>query len=210
MKRIKKSFFKIVFLLILIIPISCDNNKIVKNPEVKTEAKALKIGNADSKITIKVFSSLTCPHCANFHINIFEKLKKEYIDEGIVKFEHHSFPLDLAALNAEIIVRCHSDNNKSFQLLGEIYKKQSQWAVGSDINIINESIKKIGLNFGLSNKKMDDCLKNEIAQDEILNERIEAQKKYKIKSTPTIYINEKQYNGKHDYESFKKVIEKLL
>jgi len=57
---------------------------------------------------------------------------------------------------------------------------------------------------------MDDCLKNEIAQDEILNERIEAQKKYKIKSTPTIYINEKQYNGKHDYESFKKVIEKLL
>ena len=59
-------------------------------------------------------------------------------------------------------------------------------------------------------KKMEDCLKNEIAQDEILNERIEAQKKYKIKSTPTIYINEKQYNGKHDYESFKKAIEKLL
>ena len=43
-------------------------------------------------------------------------------------------------------------------------------------------------------------------QDQILNERIEAQKKYKIKSTPTIYINEKQYNGKHDYESFKKAI----
>ena len=59
MKRIKKSFFKIVFLLILIIPISCDNNKIVENPEVKTEGNALKIGNADSKITIKVFSSLT-------------------------------------------------------------------------------------------------------------------------------------------------------
>ena len=57
---------------------------------------------------------------------------------------------------------------------------------------------------------MEDCLKNEITQDEILNERIEAQKKYKIKSTPTIYINEKQYNGKHDYESFKKAIEKLF
>ena len=57
---------------------------------------------------------------------------------------------------------------------------------------------------------MDNCLKNEIAQDEILNERIEAQKKYKIKSTPTIYINNKQYNGKHEYKLFRKAIEKLL
>ena len=118
--------------------------------------------------------------------------------------------MDLAALNAEIIVRCHNDNSKKFQLLGEIYKKQSQWAVGSDINVINESIKKIGLDSGLSNKKMNDCLNSEIAQNEILNERIEAQKHYKIQSTPTIYINKKQYKGKHEYKPFKKAIEKLL
>ena len=40
---------------------------------------------------------------------------------------------------------------------------------------------------------MDSCLKNENAQDQILNQRIEAQKKYKIQSTPTIFINEKKY-----------------
>ena len=78
------------------------------------------------------------------------------------------------------------------------------------IALINESIKKIGLDSGLSNKKMDNCLKNEIVQDKILNERIEAQKQFKIKSTPTIYINEKQYSGKHEYKFFKKAIEKLL
>ena len=192
-----KFFYKIIFFILLTFPVNAKNN-------------ILAIGDLGSKINVKVFSSLTCPHCANFHKDIFKNLENDYIIKGKMRFEHHSFPLDLAALNAEIIIRCHSDNNKKFQLLGEIYKKQSQWAVGSDINIINESIKKIGLNFGLSNKKMDNCLKNEITQDEILNERIEAQKKYKIKSTPTIYINEKQYNGKHDYESFKKVIEKLL
>ena len=118
--------------------------------------------------------------------------------------------MDLAALNAEIIIRCHRDNNKKFQLLGEIYKKQSQWAVGSDINVINESIKKIGLDSGLSNNKMDDCLNNEAAQDQILNERIEAQKQYKIQSTPTIYINKKQNKGEHEYKPFKKAIKKLL
>jgi len=210
MRKISRFFFKVIPILFLITFTACDRNEISENNNVKIDGKILKVGSSDSKITVKVFSSLTCPHCANFHVSIFEKLKKEYIDKGVVKFEHHSFPLDLAALNAEIIVRCHSDNNKSFQLLGEIYKKQSQWAVGSDINIINESIKKIGLDSGLDNDKMDECLNNETTQDTILNERIEAQKKYKIESTPTIYINKKQYKDQHKYKQFKKAIEKLL
>ena len=197
MKEINKFFYKILFLVFITFSVNAEN-------------KILSIGDENANITIKVFSSLTCPHCAKFHENIFEKLKKEYIEKKTVRFEHHSFPLDLAALNAEIIIRCTIDNDKSFQLLGEIYKKQNQWAVGSDINVINESIKKIGLDSGLKNNKMDECLKNETAQDQILNERIEAQKQYKIQSTPTIYINKKQYKGKHKYDPFKKAIEKLL
>ena len=197
MREMNKFFYKLFFFILLTFSVNAEN-------------KILNIGKSDANITVKVFSSLTCPHCANFHKNIFENLKKDFIDKGLVKFEHHSFPLDLAALNAELIIRCHVDNIKKFQLLGEIYKKQNQWAVGSDINIINESIKKIGLSSGLNNNKMDDCLKNETAQDEILNERIEAQKEYKIQSTPTIYINKKQYKGKHEYKSFKTAIEKLL
>ena len=177
---------------------------------VQAESKILSIGSPDAKVTVKVFSSLTCPHCANFHEVIFDKLKDEYIKKGLVRFEHHAFPLDLAALNAEIIVRCQTNNDTKFKLLGEIYKKQTFWAIGSDINKINNLIKKVGLDFGLSKNKMDECLKNSDAQDEILNQRIEAQKKYKIEATPTIFINEKKYSGKVDYKSFKKVIEKNL
>ena len=174
------------------------------------ESKILSIGNPDAKVTIKVFSSLTCPHCASFHTNVYEKLKKEYIDKGLVKFEHHAFPLDLAALNAEVVVRCQENMEKKFDLLTEIYSKQTSWAVGSDINKINELIKKVGSNFDLTDEKMDKCLKNDQSQDEILEQRINAQKKYKIESTPTIIINEKKYSGKVDYKQFKKAIDKKL
>ena len=176
----------------------------------QAESKILSIGNPDAKVTVKVFSSLTCPHCATFHTSIFNKLKKEYIDEGLVRFEHHAFPLDLAALNAEVVVRCQTDNEKKFKLLEEIYNKQTFWAVGSDINKINDLIKKVGVDFDLTEEKMNVCLKNSNVQDEILNERIEAQKKYKIESTPTIFVNEKKYSGKVDYKKFKKIIEKNL
>ena len=57
---------------------------------------------------------------------------------------------------------------------------------------------------------MKNCLLNDKAQDEILNQRINAQKKYKIESTPTIIINEKKYTGKDNYNQFKKAIEKKL
>ena len=101
MKEINKFFYKITFLIFFVF-------------SAQAESKVLSIGNSEAKVTNKVFSSLTCPHCANFHSNIYEMLKKDYIDRGLVKFEHHAFPLDLAALNAEIIVRCQDNNNKKF------------------------------------------------------------------------------------------------
>ena len=174
------------------------------------ESKVLSMGSSEAKVTVKVFSSLTCPHCANFHTEIFNNLKKDFIDKGLVRFEHHAFPLDLAALNAEVIVRCQTNNIKKFELLEEIYNKQKFWAVGSDINKINGLIKQVGLNFNLTNEKMDVCLKDSSAQDEILEQRIEAQKKYKIDSTPTVIVNEKKYKNKTDYKLFKKIIEKNL
>ena len=198
MKEVNKFFF-IITLFIL----SFSNT-------IGAENRITSIGNANAKINVKVFSSLTCPHCASFHLKIFENLKKDFIDKNLVKFEHHGFPLDLAALNAELIVRCNNDINKKFQLLSEIYKKQNEWAVGSDIIPINESIKKIGLSLGLQDNDMSKCLENEKMQDQILNERIDAQKKYNINSTPTILINEKKYTGKHNYRDFKKELEKFL
>ena len=197
MKEINKLIYKIIFLLSFIF-------------NAYAESKILSIGDPNAKVTVKVFSSLTCPHCASFHKEIFKNLKRDFINNGLVRFEHHSFPLDLAALNAEIIVKCHVDNIKKFELLDKMYEKQKIWAVGSDINKINDSIKKIGLEINLTNEKMDKCLNNEKKQDEILNTRIEAQKKYKINSTPTVFINEKRYTDKVDYKEFKRILEKNI
>ena len=196
MKEIN-NFFKILFCCFFIFT-------------TKVESKVISIGNANANITVKVFSSLTCPHCASFHNEVFNSLKLDYIDKGLVRYEHHAFPLDLAALNAEMVVRCQTNNDKRFKLLEEIYNQQKVWAVGSDINKINALLMVIGLDFGLTNEVMNSCLKNNEVQDEILNERIKAQKKYKIDSTPTILVNEKKYNNKIDYKAFKKIIDKNL
>ncbi len=172
--------------------------------------KKVYAGNKNAKVTVKVFSSLTCPYCADFHKNIFIKLKKEFIDSNYVRFEHHSFPLDLAALNAEKILRCVTDHKKRIALLDEIYEKQEEWASGNDINNINSKLSKIAKKYDLNDDRIKNCLVDENLENEILEIRINGSKKYSIQSTPTIFINEKKYDGKHDYNLFKKEIEKLL
>ena len=193
LKIIKNIFLLSIFFLF----VNCDQSSQSEN-------------NSKSIVTVKVFSSLTCPHCADFHGKIYEELDKEYISVGKVKFEHHSFPLDLAALNAEKILQCKTNSQVNFKFLTEIYKKQNKWAAGSDINIVNSSIKAIGKEFSLTENAMNKCLVDKGLEEKILNERIEAQKKYEISSTPTIYINEKKYKGSRNYKSFKKAIDKLL
>jgi protein-disulfide isomerase len=194
MLKIIKSFF---LLSIISLFLSCDSSSQSKN-------------SSNSIVNIKVFSSLTCPHCAEFHEKIYKNLEKEYINFGKVKFEHVSFPLDLAALNAEKILQCGEISQTNFEFLSEIYKKQNQWAAASDVGTINNSIKNIGKKFGLTENAMNKCLNDKNLEEKILNERIDAQKIYKISSTPTIYINEKKYEGKRDYKSFKNAIDKLL
>ena len=193
LKIIKNIFFISLFFILA----NCDQTAQNKN-------------SSNSIVIVKVFSSLTCPHCADFHGTIFKKLESEYINTGKVKFEHHAFPLDLAALNAEKILQCTIDTQSNMNFLTEIYKKQNKWALGSDIKIINKSIKKIGKMFGLTEDQMNKCLVDNELEKKILNEKIEAQKNYSVKSTPTIYLNKKKYEGKRDYKSFKKAINKLL
>ena len=65
-------------------------------------------------------------------------------------------------------------------------------------------------NYDLNDDKVKKCLNNEELEEKILNNRINAHKKYSIKSTPTIFINEKEYDGEHKYQDFKKEIEKFL
>tara|TARA_B100000686_G_C16725247_1_gene937393 strand:+ start:472 stop:1098 length:627 start_codon:yes stop_codon:yes gene_type:complete len=198
--KIKSFYFILAFLFISLLPSSFSSEN----------TGLISLGDKNAKITIKVFSSLTCPHCANFHKKIFKKLEKDFISKKIVRFEHHGFPLDLAALNAEKVLNCFKNEQKKLNFLNEIYEKQEVWASGSDINSINSNLVKIGKNHGLNNDTISNCLSDENLENEILNERIMANKKYLIESTPTIFVNEKKYEGKHNYEDFKKVIEKLL
>ena len=149
------------------------------------------IGSEKAPVKIKIFSSLTCPHCANFHNNIVPKIKENYIETGEVQLIFIDFPLDEIAFNASKLLHC-LDEKKQISFLDKIYKDQAKWVAATNNIEINKNLKKIAINFGLNLTESDKCLVNEEISDKILNGRIQANKKYSINSTPTIIINEKK------------------
>ena len=174
-----------------------------------TQKNMVVIGSDNAFVKIKVFSSLTCPHCANFHIKVVSEIKKEYIKSGKVQLIFIDFPLDQAAFNASKLLHC-LDKKKQIVFLDIIYETQNVWTNGSNINDINKNLKKIVKNLGISSVQFDKCLIDEVISDKILNGRIEANKKYSINSTPTIIINEKKLEGSVSFKNIKKKIEKLI
>ena len=169
--------------------------------------KSLSKGNVDAKVSLIVYESLTCGHCADFHKKVYPKLKKDFIDAGLVKIEFRSFPLDLAALNASKIAHCKNDGNSD--LLHYLYENQKKWVRGETIEDINKHLKNLVLK---NDKELDfeKCLADKNIEDHILNDRISGVKKFNIEATPTLIINGKKFDNPHNYKKLKKNIEKLI
>ena len=177
--------------------------------DIKKYDKMVVIGSDTAPIKIKIFSSFTCPHCADFHTEVIPKIKEKYINSGKVQIIHVDFPLDQASFNASKLLHC-TEQKDQILFLDKIYEDQIKWTSGSSIEQINENLKKIAQNLGINEVKFNKCLNNEKISDKILNSRIDAHKKYSINSTPTIVINEKKLEGSASFKNISKKIEKLI
>ena len=171
------------------------------------EVKRIVIGNLDAKISIIAFESMTCSHCADFHKNVFPKLKEEFLDTGLAKIEFRHFPLDIAALNASKISQCKNDGNSD--ILESLYANQQKWVKGSSVNEAIKNLQKFLESEGF-NIDFDKCLNDEEIEDFVLNDRIDGAKNFKVSSTPTIIINNKKFEKTLNYKNLKKALEKLI
>ena len=172
-----------------------------------SEVKPIISGNPDTKVKLMVFESLTCSHCANFHKNIYPKLKEDFIDKGLISIEFKSFPLDIIAFNATKLAHCRNDGDP--EILHYFYLNQDKWIKGKNEVEANQAIKKF-IDATEYNLDFDKCLSDKQIEDHILEDRIEGVKKYEVKATPTVIINGKKFENHSNYKKLKKYIEKLI
>lgn len=159
-------------------------------------------GSRNAPVTIIEYASLTCPHCRNYHRNVFPKVKRQYIDTGKVRYIIREFPIGRSAGNAAIATRCVPEN-KYLGLTEAYLSRQGQW-VSQDVRL--DKIYAVAKSSGLSRAEFDKCLANQSIIDGI-KEVKQRGRKYGVIGTPTLFINGQKAQGAVSFDQIKAMID---
>jgi protein-disulfide isomerase len=166
------------------------------------------LGPANAPVTITEYASMTCPHCAAFNAEVFPKIKSTYIDTGKIRYVFREFPLDIKAAAGSMLARCiaKDDAGKYFAVVDMLFRQQSDWVMKNT----TETLTRIGKQAGLSEKAVEDCLKDQALLDKIAADQKYAAEVLKVNSTPTFFINGDIIKGEASFDEFDKKIKSLL
>ena len=163
------------------------------------------MGSEAAPVTIIEYASMTCPHCANFAVNVLPKLKERYIDTGKVRFIFREFPFDPVATGAFMLARC-ADKDKYFPMIETLFQQQSKWAVRDPM----EPLLTIAKQAGFTESSFKECLANQKILDGIEWVRNRAADKFKVNATPTFFINGEMHRGEMSLDEMEKAIQQYL
>lgn len=164
------------------------------------------VGQADAPVTIIEYASMTCPHCATFHLQTYPKLKEKYLDTGKAKLYFREFPFDDRALAAFMLARCAADD-KYFPMIDVLFEQQSVWA-RSDKPA--QELFKIARLAGFTEETFNACLKNKEVAAGIHAVKDRAALEFGVRSTPTFFINGEELSGAQSIEKFEEMIDPLI
>jgi protein-disulfide isomerase len=165
------------------------------------------LGSANAPLTIVEYSSLTCPHCADFAENVLPMLQSKYIDSGKLRFVSREFPLEIKAAGASMLARCaaNGDAQKYFEATAMLFKQQQAL-----LEHTTDTLKAVGSKFGMSEEAVEACVKDNALLDKIKADQDFAYDKLKVDATPTFFINGERVKGSMSFEEFEKKLAPLL
>lgn len=168
------------------------------------------LGTEKAPVALYEYSSFGCFHCANFHLNILPKIKKEFVDTGKVKVIFIDFPLEQKSLQASLASHCFR-GKKYFDYLKILFEKQHEWGTSSQTVPL---LKKYAEQLGVSGEEIENCLNDKKQLQEIMDNRQYAIKHLEISGTPSFVVSSLKDRriiyGAPNFETMKAVLEKNI
>ena len=168
----------------------------------------MSLGNPQADVTVIEYASFSCPHCRDFHQQVFGQIKAEYIETGKIRFVHREVYFDRFGLWAGIVARC-GGADRYFGIADLIYRKQTEWTAGSDPAAIETNLRTIGKTAGLTKEQLDTCFADEDKKQAMVALYQQNAQTDDVKSTPTFVINGEKFSNMN-YDDFAAVLDKKL
>lgn len=164
------------------------------------------LGDEKAPVTIIEYASLTCSHCANFHATVYPVLKKNYIDTGKVRFIFREFPRDPVDIGAFMLARC-APGDKYFPMVDVLFDQQQNWAFTREAA---KQLLTIAKQAGFTEDAFNKCLTDRKLADEVQAVGRRGYEKFKVDSTPTVFINGQVFKGEMTPEAMEKTLAPMV
>jgi len=160
------------------------------------------IGDPDAPISIVEYASVTCGHCAQFHVFTYPYLHEEYIEAGLARFVMRPLPTpptNMARLGF-MIASCMPEG-RYYPFIDALMRTQNQWAFNQNPEFRIESLARLAAQAGLSREAFDACRIDQSRLD-LVNAQTEASLAAGVQSTPTFFVNGEKIDGAMGWEQF--------
>src|SRR5690349_23784214 len=76
------------------------------------------LGRADAPVTLVEFVDYECSFCRRYHANVFGRLRKEFVDTGLVRYVVRDFPLEMHknSVTTARAARCGAQQGKFWEM----------------------------------------------------------------------------------------------
>jgi len=146
------------------------------------------LGNPDAAVTVIEYASFTCPHCANFHRDVWPALKANYIDTGKIRFIYRPVYFDGPGLWADLVARC-GGQERFFGIVDLLYARQTEWSRAPSQLEVGTMLQTIGRLGGLDDAAVLACMQDNDHARELVAAFQENTARDNISATPTFLID---------------------
>ena len=118
------------------------------------------MGDPKAKVVVIEYASPTCPVCAHFMMNIFPKVKAQYVDTGKVFWVYRTFMRGPDDASAEKLARC-LPRDKYMPFVDSLFRNQAKWDYEFGIpspDGVHAALLQLAGESGLSAADADKCL----------------------------------------------------
>ncbi len=132
-----------------------------------------------------LFTSLVCPHCANFHREILPEIQKKYLETKRGQIIVVDMLMNKPNLMGAMLLRC-APLEATHAIENKLYNNQKLW--GYDEGKARSYLAQIASDSGISAGDFETCLSNQDLADTVIKEQERMSRLYDVSRMPTLLI----------------------
>jgi protein-disulfide isomerase len=170
------------------------------------------LGAADATVVLREFSDYQCPYCRQFTTTVQDQIFKDYVETGKVRFEYHHFIVidpnvgGTESRRAAEASECANDQGMFWDFHEMLFANQQAEGSGA---FNDDRLRAFAKAMGLDTNKFNSCFDAKSTADKVTKDEALG-KTYKVRGTPSIFVNDTLITNPLDYNAVKAIIDEAL